>query len=50
VNRAGVVVGISSIARDITHRKAMEDQLRQAQKMEALGSVAGGIAHDSTIC
>jgi two-component system cell cycle sensor histidine kinase/response regulator CckA len=46
VNRDGAVVGISSIARDITHRKAMEDQLRQAQKMEALGSLAGGIAHD----
>jgi PAS domain S-box-containing protein len=46
VNRAGVVVGISSIARDITHRKAMEDQLRHAQKMEAMGSLAGGIAHD----
>ena len=46
VNGAGVVVGISSIARDITHLKAMEDQLRQAQKMEAMGSLAGGIAHD----
>ncbi|MEO8678108.1 MAG: PAS domain S-box protein [Vicinamibacterales bacterium] len=46
VNRAGAVVGISSIARDITERKAMEDQLRQAQKMEAMGSLAGGIAHD----
>jgi two-component system cell cycle sensor histidine kinase/response regulator CckA len=46
VNRAGVVVGFSSIARDITHRKAMEDQLQQAQKLEAIGSLAGGIAHD----
>jgi two-component system, cell cycle sensor histidine kinase and response regulator CckA len=46
VNRAGVVVGISSIARDITQRKATEDQLRQAQKMEAMGKLAGGIAHD----
>ena len=40
------LVGISSIARDITHLNAMEDQLRQAQKMEAMGSLAGGIAHD----
>ena len=45
-NLNGEIEGIISIISDITDQKKLQTQLQQAQKMESIGSLAGGIAHD----
>lgn len=42
----GVIIGAIECVRDNTEHKKMEDRLKRAEKMEALGTLAGGVAHD----
>lgn len=45
-NSLGAVIGIRTVMLDITEKKLLEEQLRQAQRLESIGRLAGGIAHD----
>jgi PAS domain S-box-containing protein len=45
-NDAHVAVGFEMIVNDVTEQRALDTELRQRQKMEALGQLTGGIAHD----
>ena len=44
--KQGKIIGLISVARDITEKRKLANQLQQAQKMEAVATLAGGVAHE----
>jgi len=46
VDNNGKVIGVTSLVDDVTQRQRDEEDIRQSQKMDAIGKLTGGIAHD----